>query len=316
MATKRKNKQKKGTCLYSYFETLIQKKRQAGKYSAACLYRATNNWLIKSTKGHSPMLCEVTPGFIDNFILFLQSKKHLKTNTIVCYIHNFRAMYNTAVRNRIIHPRIHPFNHLSLHKEETAKRAVSKEVIENICNMDLKEEPELAFSADLCTFSFLACGIPFIDLAHLTTDNIIGNDIVYNRIKTGTLIRIRITEGMEHLLNKYQGQNGSYLFPILMNGKETRHAEYKNILFYYNSDLKEIASRLNIPINLTSYVIRHTWATEAHRQHIPIAVISQALGHTSEKTTRYYLDQLDQSELNDANQMITNSVDSILLKRA
>lgn len=73
---------------------------------------------------------------------------------------------------------------------------------------------------------------------------------------------------------------------------------------------------LNMPIPLTSYVIRHSWATEALRQHIPIAVISQALGHSSERTTRYYLDQLDQSELDEANALITGSVENILLNRA
>lgn len=38
---------------------------------------------------------------------------------------------------------------------------------------------------------------------------------------------------------------------------------------------------LTTPVVLTSYVIRHTWVTEALRQHVPVALIS--LGHTSEK---------------------------------
>lgn len=36
------------------------------------------------------------------------------------------------------------------------------------------------------------------------------------------------------------------------------------------------------------------------------------LGHTSEKTTRFYLAQLDQSELNRANAIITGSLDMIV----
>lgn len=316
MATNKIKKETKKILLTEYFVLLIKRKRETDNHSTADLYRATNNWLAKFKKGQIPMLRDITPEFVDDFFSYLQSKKHLKINTIISYVFNFRAMYNTAVRERIVHPRINPFAHLSLRKEETPKRAIPKKNLEDICKLDLKQEPKLALSADLCVFSFLACGIPFVDLANLTNQNIIGNDIVYNRKKTGTQIRISITEGMEYLINKYKGQNGDYLFPILLNGSETQHEEYKSILFEYNSNLKELGSKMSIPINLTSYVIRHTWATEALRKHIPIAIISQALGHTSEKTTRYYLAQLDQSELSNANQLVTGSVDSILMKIA
>lgn len=316
MATNKTNKEIKKMLLYEYFDELIHRKRNAGTDATADLYRTTTNWIKKFTNGRSPMLREITPGFIDNFRNFLQSQGHFKVNSIVSYISNFRAMYNTAVRERIIHPRVHPFSHLSLHQEKTAKRAVSKEVIENICKLDLEEEPELALAADICLFSYLACGMPFIDLVHLTSANILDNDIIYNRIKTGSPIRVRITSGMQKILDKYKRLNEKYLFPILSSTRETSHEKYKSLLYGYNTCLYEIGSRLKIPIHLTSYVIRHTWATEALRQHTPVAIISQALGHTSEKTTRYYLDQLDQSELNSANTLITNSVDDLLLKRA
>ena len=39
---------------------------------------------------------------------------------------------------------------------------------------------------------------------------------------------------------------------------------------------------------LSSYVARHTWATQAKRQGVSLSVISEAMGHTSENTTRIY----------------------------
>ena len=68
-------------------------------------------------------------------------------------------------------------------------------------------------------------------------------------------------------------------------------------------------------LNIT-YTLRHSWATEALRQNIPVAVISQAMGHTSEKTTRIYLAQLDQSVLNKANAKITKKAADMFLERA
>lgn len=60
------------------------------------------------------------------------------------------------------------------------------------------------------------------------------------------------------------------------------------------------------------YKVHHTWASEALRCNIPIAVISQAMGHTSEKTTRIYLAQLDVSVLNKANQVVTGGLETLL----
>jgi integrase len=76
--------------------------------------------------------------------------------------------------------------------------------------------------------------------------------------------------------------------------------------------LKKIGRALSRPIHLTSYVFRHTWATNALRKQVPLSIISQALGHTSEKTTRFYLASLEQSELNRANARVTEEVDLLL----
>ena len=73
---------------------------------------------------------------------------------------------------------------------------------------------------------------------------------------------------------------------------------------------------LSLAQPITFHQRRHSWATEALRQNIPVAVISQAMGHTSEKTTRIYLAQLDQSVLNKANAKITKKAADMFLERA
>ena len=51
---------------------------------------------------------------------------------------------------------------------------------------------------------------------------------------------------------------------------------------------------------------RHTWASRARREGIPMAVISEALGHTSEKTTRIYLDELEARRIDEANDIVSS----------
>lgn len=52
------------------------------------------------------------------------------------------------------------------------------------------------------------------------------------------------------------------------------------------------------------YISRHTWASIAKSKNIPISVISEAMGHDSESTTRIYLASLDTSVIDNANKLI------------
>ena len=251
---------------------------------------------------------------VDDFGSSLRAEG-LAVNTVNSYLSSFRALCHTALREGLPGPASDPFAGLHLKREETAKRALKIAEVNKVMQADYPAEPSLREALDLFIFSYLACGIPFVDLAYLTKKNIVGGEIVYYRHKTGALIRVGITPAMRLLLRKY-GQKGSpYLFPVLSAGKDGYEA-YKAALRKYNSLLVIIGERLHLSVKLTSYVARHSWATEALRQNIPVAVISQAMGHTSEKTTRIYLAQLDQSVLNKANAKITKKAADMFLERA
>lgn len=61
---------------------------------------------------------------------------------------------------------------------------------------------------------------------------------------------------------------------------------------------------VQLPIPLTMYVARHSWASIAKQKQISISVISGALGHDSEKTTLIYLSTLDTFAVDNANSEI------------
>lgn len=292
----------------------VARKREAGKDSTADLYRVVRNRLYRFWKGASLQWTDITAAMVDDFGSSLRAEG-LAVNTVNSYLSSFRALCHTALREGLPGPASDPFAGLHLKREETAKRALKIAEVNKVMQADYPAEPSLREALDLFIFSYLACGIPFVDLAYLTKKNIVGGEIVYYRHKTGALIRVGITPAMRLLLRKY-GQKGSpYLFPVLSAGKDGYEA-YKAALRKYNSLLVIIGERLHLSVKLTSYVARHSWATEALRQNIPVAVISQAMGHTSEKTTRIYLAQLDQSVLNKANAKITKKAADMFLERA
>ena len=65
---------------------------------------------------------------------------------------------------------------------------------------------------------------------------------------------------------------------------------------------------LDLPVPLTMYCARHSWATAARTSGIPISVISEGLGHDSEATTQIYLASLDTEAVDNANDKILAAV--------
>ena len=75
-----------------------------------------------------------------------------------------------------------------------------------------------------------------------------------------------------------------------------------------NRKLKRVGLRLDIPVPLTTYVARHAWASIAKSKNVPLSVISEAMGHDSENTTRIYLASLDTSDVDKANMIVLKSL--------
>ena len=98
------------------------------------------------------------------------------------------------------------------------------------------------------------------------------------------------------------------VFPILpqqilgQGKKEVTLYESRRDVF--NNNLKKVASLAEIDTNLTSYVLRHSFATALKHSGTNISYISEALGHDSSKTTQVYLDSFETED----NDNITRSI--------
>lgn len=163
----------------------------------------------------------------------------------------------------------------------TARRAIPASLFQQIAQIKVADDPQVELSIDLSLFSFMACGMPFVDIAYLTRQNIRGNELVYHRHKTGRMIRLEITSSMLQLIRKYadrqRATGSSYLFPILPPGNPD-HLRYKRSLARHNARLKRIGQTLRLPNPFTSYVVRHSWASEALRCDMPMALINKSVG--------------------------------------
>ena len=145
----------------------------------------------------------------------------------------------------------------------------------------------------------------FVDMAFLRRDDLKNGALVYCRRKTGQRLIIRIEDCIREILDRHTSRGSEYLLPILPSANAANpYRSYRLALSRYNHRLRVLSQLLRLTHPLTSYVSRHSWATVARNRRIPVSVISEGMGHASEKTTRIYLATLDQSLLDRANRKV------------
>lgn len=124
---------------------------------------------------------------------------------------------------------------------------------------------------------FLFCcytGLAYADASSLTRDNFLDRDgsiyIISERTKNRSEIAIKVIDKARALLERYD-----YKMPFVSNQK-------------YNLYLKAVAKHAGITKRVTSHMARHTFATSALHNGIPIEVVSKMLSHADIGTTQLY----------------------------
>ena len=78
----------------------------------------------------------------------------------------------------------------------------------------------------------------------------------------------------------------------------------KKILRKTNEDLKEIGTKAELDIPLTTYVARHTWANVVKNLGYSESLIKDGMGHKTEEITQAYLKSFENTELDEMNEGI------------
>lgn len=292
--------------MIAYAERLIIHLHKAGKERVAEKYATSIRSLKRYLKEKDVRLIEVSSLFMQGYESYLKNTGCCR-NTISFYMRNLRAIYNHAVEEKLVTP-AQPFKHVYTGIDKTVKRAVSLETIQRLKRLDLGENPSLDFARDLFLLSFYLRGISFVDLVYLKKKDLQGGVLCYHRRKTAQLLCIKWERPMQEIVDKYQRMHTPYLLPILSDTDGDLYSQYKRAYKRMHRLLRELGERLHLSMPLTTYVARHTWASVAKSRHVPIGIISEALGHDSESTTKIYLSSLDTAEVDRVNSLIMDSL--------
>ena len=251
---------------------------------------------------------------MEHYQQYLKSKG-VCLNTISCYMRSLRTIYNKVAENQKTKTDDNPFTTVFVGKTKTWKRSISDEDVRRIQQLTLPDHSYLKLCQDTLLFSLYSLGMPFVDIAHLQRSQVSDGIILYYRHKTRQPVHVWIEPCIQEIIDRYSNSKNKYVFPFITSeDKKKAVRQYLTHLGRYNRTLKRIAAMAGVSANITSYTMRHTWATLAFRNNVDLPIISKALGHTNTSTTITYIREIDDAPIAEANRKLLEKLNCLMPK--
>lgn len=292
--------------VFEYINKQIDRLYISGKERTSETYRQVLHSFMKFRNNEDLDFDMINDNLIEQYERFMRMAD-LCRNTTSFYMRTLRSIYNRAVADGLT-TQTEPFKRVYTGVDKTAKRALNLCEIKRIKDLNLEKLPSLDFARDIFMFSFYMRGMSFIDIAYLKKKNLSDGFVVYNRKKTGQQLVVKWEGNMDEIVKKYFDENSEFLIPIIKKQDGTERKQYLNKMLIINRRLKKIAQLAGISMPLSLYVARHSWASIAQSQNVPLRAISLGMGHDNEETTRIYLSSIQSNIVDKANSKILNLI--------
>lgn len=275
-------KQRKIT-IQECFDAVVKSK--VGRTNGA--YRTTQKWITKFY-GDKVYVKDMNLDWLRDFENKLANTKDavvkrkggengLSVNAIGAHMKNLRAVLNHAIKLEMVPISHYPFRFYTIETKKTVKRAMPEDDIRNLFSYLPKDEAE-KLAIDVCKMIFFSVGTSFKDLYHLTDFK--DESMIYTRFKTKKLYNIYIHSELRVLLNEYSSKDGG-----LKLKERSCDCMNRNV----NATLGYICEKIGIK-KITTYSMRHSWATYANKLGFSYDNIRISLGHSAKGVTDTYID--------------------------
>lgn len=286
---------------------IIQQMIEANRLGNAMVYQTAVNRLI-SYCGKDVAFPEVNYKLLDQFSHHLTTSG-LKINSVSNYFRSIRAIYNKAIKMKVVDRSFYPFHDISIKSEKTAKRAILKDDIAKLLQIHVERNSTCWRSLNYFMLSFFLRGISFTDLAYLKHSNIIDGRIEYKRRKTHKNYSVKLFPEAVSIINQMYAPGSDYLLPIIPNGVTEDSVRAKRIIQQCikttNKYLKRLSAECGLLNSAQTYSSRHGFATIAKRMGYSNELVAESLGHEyGNKITNIYLDTFDTDVLDSMHQHV------------
>ncbi|CAM4319033.1 site-specific integrase [Flavobacterium terrigena] len=300
------------TTVLEFWEEVISDLNKSGKAGNAIALKETKNSFFTFCKKKNLMFKEINPYLLDKYEVFLRENKNADGG-VAFKMRELRSLFNKAIKKGVVEEKHYPFKIYKVSKLKIGniKKALTRDEVRLIENFDETLYPNLAEAKRLFLFSYYCRGINFFDIMQLEWSNISGGRITYIRSKTKGKFNIGILKPAQNILDYYKNvfSKTKYVFPILLSENMTptqiqnrKHKKLKK----FNSDLKKIAVIVGIDKPLSSYVARHSYATNLKQLGVSTDIVSQSMGHQNVAITSAYLKDFEDDVIDKENEKLLN----------
>lgn len=286
---------------YGFCELYLKQLEDKGKESS----KEIINTAVEQLKLYRPELAwgDLNYTFFDGFKTW-RFKLGNSKNTIHTYLRKYRAIYNEAVKRKIIED-MQPFKDVMsdvyVKPNRTKKRYLSKEsivVLESLKGLNFADQRSL----DLWLLMFYFGGQDLKDVYYLKNSQIANGRVIFRRGKLdedGYEFDLKLFPKISERLNKYK-EPGEYVFPWRKsyNGYKTFRDNFRRsmlrIIENYNSQ-EEIDEEDKLKVlpaggNVTIKVARHTFSNLGKRLYVEPDLLRELMGHERNDVDTIYKD--------------------------
>jgi integrase/recombinase XerD len=284
------------------FEQQISQIKDEGRISTASTYQVALNSYKKFHGKDFLSFNDITVRFLEEYERWTIAQGNSIT-TVGINMRCLRRIYNLAILSGEASRELYPFGakangFYQPPVQNNIKKALDLKDIKKIFEYTSDNDTELYYR-DLWVFSYLCNGMNFNDILHLKYKNADGDSMTFVRKKTlrsrkTNEIQVYLVDQARDIIRKWgtkPREYDNYIFRGLSD--EISPAEKRAIILQEikqcNKYVNRIAQKSGIDFNVTTYVARHSFATVLKDSNEPIALISEALGHSSVAVTENYL---------------------------
>lgn len=293
--------QEKSKSIQYLFQQYINLLNKEKRVATAASYTSALNSITDVGGKKNLALTDITPDFLKRYEKSMLEAESSIT-TVGVYLRSLRTILNIAKSDGMLTEQEYPFGRYKyvIPSPKNIKKALSESSIKKLFNYIPQSGGEVK-AKDYWILIYLCNGINMKDIALLKNRNINRDTISFSRAKTENTARknlkpitVHLSKEIQEVMYKWkeQGEADDYVFPILKKGM-TAQQERKTISQFIkitNKYLDRIGKAIGVEQKLTTYSARHSYATLLKRSGVPLAYISDSLGHKDIKTTENYFD--------------------------
>lgn len=311
----RKSKEDK---VFLQFDELIKELEASDRIGTAISYKNSKTSLQKFAGGKEVSFEFFTKSKLDQYKTWMQTGDNKCTDTTIgFYLRALRTLFNRAIQKGVTshYPFIKGAEGCKVPKGKGRKIALNKPELQKIFDFELPNKHPYSFYLDMWKLMYLLGGINPTDLCLLQESNIQNGFIYYVRQKTKRTsnekktIKVPYSEPVKLLIEKWQviDRQDPFLIPVILVTKDATHqrATIAQFVKMTNTAMKHVAGKLEISQKITSYVARHSIATQLLRSGASVKLIGDQLGHQNTKTTETYLDGFEDDQIKEAFNLAT-----------